>query len=91
MNEVENCGGEREIWNSDETECTRCMPYTRAQDDNTVCLADECNDNQIITWLGTCADCEDGLRPDANKGSCIAPAGLRLNALTELQEEPKTE
>jgi hypothetical protein len=81
------CTGEREIYNTDRTECVKCMPYTRAQRSNTVCLSDQCNSSQIITWLGTCADCADGLRPDSNRGSCVGPSSLRLNTLTQLEEE----
>jgi len=88
--EKESCQGDREITNED-GECEACLPYTRAQKENSVCLSDQCNDNQIITWLGTCADCEDGTKPDANKGSCVGPAPVRLNALVDLEEEPKEE
>lgn len=63
------------------------MPYTRAQRSNTVCLSDQCAVNQIITWLGTCADCGDGLRPDANRGSCVGAGTVRLNSLAEIDEE----
>jgi hypothetical protein len=85
------CTGEREIYNKDKTECVKCMPYTRAQRSNTICLSDQCTSAQIITWLGTCADCADGLRPDANRGSCVGPSSLRLNTLAELGEEESTE
>jgi len=82
------CVGEREMYNADRTECVRCLPYTRGQDDNAACRADDCGDNQIITWLGTCADCEDGLSPDANKGSCVGPSDpIRLNALVDMEQE----
>lgn len=82
LEEGTECFGDREI--TDENgDCTTCLPYTRAQQDNSVCLSDECGDNQIITWLGTCADCEDGTRPDSNRGTCVGPSGLRLNALME--------
>lgn len=83
------CTGEREIFNTDRTGCQPCRPYTRAQRGNTVCLSDSCSQNQIITWLGTCADCEAGLRPDANRGKCVAPGVTRLNA--QLVEEPVEE
>jgi len=80
---------DREIYSTDRTSCTACRPYTRAQRDNTVCLSDQCNANQIITWLGTCADCPDGQRPDTNRASCVNPGSVRLNA--QLFEEPVEE
>jgi len=83
------CDGEREIYSKDNKECIKCMPYTRAQRDNTICLSDQCSVSQIITWLGTCADCVDGTKPDDNRGSCVAPSTLRLNALAEVEEEPE--
>lgn len=83
------CTGDREIYNSDRTACEQCRPYTRAQRGNSVCLSDTCGQNQIITWLGTCADCDPGLRPDTNRGTCVAPGSIRLNA--QLIEEPVEE
>lgn len=83
------CDGEREIYSKDKKECIKCMPYTRAQRDNSICLSDQCSVSQIITWLGTCADCVDGTKPDDNRGSCVAPSTLRLNALAEVEEEPE--
>lgn len=80
------CVGDREIYNKAKTDCIKCMPYTRAQRSNTVCLSDQCGSNQIITVLGTCADCGDGLRPDANRGSCVGPGPTKLNALVEMEE-----
>lgn len=80
--EKTGCHGDREITGQD-GDCEVCKPYTKAQEDNTVCRSDECGANQIITWLGTCADCEEGTRPDDNRGTCVGTP-TRLNALVEL-------
>lgn len=74
------CQGEREIINSDRTACTVCDPYTRAQRQNTVCLSDQCNANQIVTWLGTCANCQPGERK-IDQYTCSGSGQTRLNAL----------
>lgn len=77
------CFGEREIYSKDKSECVKCLPYTRAQKDNSVCLSDACGQNQIITWLGTCADCEDGEEPDADRESCVKSGRRRMQALND--------
>jgi len=90
-NELGNtCNGEREIYNSDRTRCTSCDPYTRAQRQNTVCLSDQCSSNQIVTWLGTCADCLPGEKAiDQYTCSGNRSSTTRLNA--QLVEEPVEE
>lgn len=77
---VKGCSGEREIFNSDRTRCTTCDPYTRAQRSNTVCLSDQCSANQIVTWLGTCANCQPGERK-LDQYTCSGSGQTRLNAL----------
>lgn len=76
------CTGDREISNSDGTKCVTCDPYTRAQRKNSVCLSDQCKENQIVTWLGTCADCAEGqTKKDAYTCSSTPAASQKLNAL----------
>jgi len=82
------CSGEREIHNTDKSSCTACDPYTRAQRDNTVCLSDKCGADQIITWLGTCADCLPGEKK-VDEYTCSGEGSTRLNA--QLVEEPTEE
>jgi len=85
-----SCTGDREIYNWDRTACIECNPYARAQRGNTVCLPDACGANEIVTELGTCAECGDGLTPDASRRSCQMPGTLRLNTLS-LEGEPQEE
>jgi hypothetical protein len=82
------CNGDREIFNSDKTRCTPCDPYTRAQRQNTVCLSDQCSAGQIITWLGTCANCLNGERK-VDQYTCSGSGNTRLNSV--LVEEPAEE
>jgi len=82
------CFGEREIYSKDKSECIGCLPYTRAQRDNTVCLSDPCSEDQVITWLGTCADCEEGTSPDENRGACVADGSRRRLSTAEVVETP---
>jgi len=83
-----SCNGDREIFNSDRTRCTACDPYTRAQRQNSVCLSDQCGANQIITWLGTCANCLGGERK-VDQYTCSGSGNTRLNSV--LVEEPAEE
>jgi hypothetical protein len=80
--QTDTCTGDREIYNSDRTRCTTCDPYTRAQRQNTVCLSDQCGADQIITWLGTCANCLAGEKK-VDQFTCSGSSGTRLNALVE--------
>lgn len=82
------CEGEREIFSSDRSRCTACDPYTRAQRQNSVCLSDQCDQNQIITWLGTCANCLPG-ETRVDQYTCSGSGNTRLNA--QLVEEPTEE
>lgn len=86
--QTDTCTGDREIYNSDRTRCSTCDPYTRAQRSNTVCLSDQCSANQIITWLGTCAECLAG-ENKVDQYTCSGGSGTRLNA--QLVEEPVEE
>lgn len=85
---ISSCNGDREIFNSDRTRCTACDPYTRAQRQNSVCLSDQCSATQIITWLGTCANCLAGERK-VDQYTCSGSGGTRLNA--QLVEAPVEE
>merc|ERR1712070_1166863 len=86
--QTDTCTGDREIYNSDRTRCSTCDPYTRAQRSNTVCLSDQCSANQIITWLGTCAECLAG-EQKVDQYTCTGGSETRLNA--QLVEEPVEE
>ena len=35
------CNGEREITSADGSKCLKCFPYSRAQENNTVCMIEE--------------------------------------------------
>jgi len=85
---TQTCSGEREIFNSDRTKCTACEPYTRAQRSNTVCLSDPCKADQIVTWLGTCANCNKG-ETKIDQYTCSGTKATALNA--QLVEEPVEE
>lgn len=85
------CTGPREIFNQDKTTCIACEPYTRAQRENTVCLSDQCNADQIITWQGSCADCTEG-QTRLDKFTCSKAEGqVRLNAQLAAKPEEVTE
>jgi len=35
------------------------------------CGGDRCGANQIVTWLGTCADCAADKKPDRSSKFCL--------------------
>jgi hypothetical protein len=57
------CNGEREITSADGSKCLKCFPYSRAQENNTVCKPDVCPGG-ISLFSGKCLPCEVGLIPD---------------------------
>jgi len=50
-----------------DTFCEICPTYERAQDDGTVCGADDCNNLQIVMFDGTCWDCPSYTRSSTDK------------------------
>jgi len=84
------CSGDREIFSSDRSRCTACDPYTRAQRQNTVCLSDQCGANQIITWLGTCANCLPG-ETKIDQYTCSGSGNKSTRLAAQLVAEPVEE
>ena len=48
MKTIPDCG-DRERLSSDKASCIACNDFTRAQFSHTVCAADECYTNQIVS------------------------------------------
>ena len=55
----------------DGLECIDCEPYTRAQENHSLCAADPCFDYQITTNYGTCYTCQEGTKQDPSRQKCL--------------------
>ena len=58
--ECEITCGDREVYSDDRLSCNECQPYTRSDNERTVCKADQCGINDIILFNGQCSQCPEG-------------------------------
>ena len=68
-----------------------CYPFTRAQENNSVCLPDRCSANHVNVADGTCTPCSDGYRPDSFGQRCIPNVWVNFEAVDQSSNNQKEE
>jgi len=67
-----------------------CFPFTRAQNDHTICRADRCTKTEIIREDGTCGTCPYGTIADQWGKKCIKEEDYAIATyLMALENDPQ--